>query len=404
MRSGEKQEEMVLETLSVEERQRSFTGTSPLIDLFVLLGRKKRFITYMAAVGTLLAAGLAASTKTLYTATALIMPPPRPQSLSAAFLGQLGAMASSISPGLGLKDPADLYIGILKSRTLADDLVRQFDLRNVYSVGTVSDARGLLLKHASFVSGRDSLIKISVEDTDAKRAAALANAFIDELYKQDNRLAVTESAQRRVFFERQLAQEEQVLAKSETALQQIQQRTGVVHASSQMEVTIQSIAHLKAQIASGEIALQSLRLGATPQNPQVVAAEAELSSMRAHLGGLQSATPGKESGDPLIPFAKTPEVGLQVLRAMRDVKYHEALLEALAKQYEVARIDDAKESQQIQIVDTAVPPEKKSWPPRLLLTLLGTISFTLLGCTWVFAQNSLGYQIGSSKARMLAAD
>lgn len=89
---------------------------------------------------------------------------------------------------------------------------------------------------------------------------------------------------------------------------------------------------------------------------------------------------------------------------MRDVKYHEALLEALAKQYEVARIDDAKESQQIQIVDTAVPPEKKSWPPRLLLTLLGTISFTLLGCTWVFAQNSLGYQIGSSKARMLAAD
>jgi tyrosine-protein kinase Etk/Wzc len=395
---------MVLDTLSIEEGRSSSSASSPLVDLFMLLRRKKRFLGAMALIGTLLAGGWAAYTKTLYTATALIMPPPRPQSLSAAFLGQLGAMAGSLSPALGLKDPADLYIGILKSRTLGDDLVHQFDLKKAYSVPTVSDARGLLLKHASFVSGRDSLIKISVEDTDPKRAAALANAFVAELYQQDNRLAVTESTQRKLFFERQLEEEEQVLARSETTLQQIQQKTGVVHASSQVQATIQSITRLKAEIAGREVALRTLNLGATAQNPKVVAAEAQLGAMRAHLSALESPTSAKVSGDPLIPFSRTPEAGLQVLRATRDVKYHEALLEALAKQYEIARIDDAKESQQIQVVDTAVPPEKKSWPPRLLLTLLGTISFTLLGCLFVFAQHSFSNQIGALRARPVTAD
>ncbi|HEY1214476.1 MAG TPA: Wzz/FepE/Etk N-terminal domain-containing protein, partial [Bryobacteraceae bacterium] len=274
---------MVLDTLSIVDGQGSLSTRSPIADLLAVLGRKKRFLLYLAGVGTLLAGGFALYTKTLYTATALIMPPPRPQSLSAAFLGQLGAMAGSLSPALGLKDPADLYIGILKSRTLDDDLVQQFDLKKIYDVSTVSDARGLLQKHASFVSGRDSLIKISVEDTDPKRAAALANGFIAELYRQDNRLAVTESTQRRLFFERQLEEEEQVLAKSETALQKIQQQTGVVHASSQMEATIQSIARLKAEIAGHEVALQSLKTGATAQNPQVIAEEAQLGAMRAHL-------------------------------------------------------------------------------------------------------------------------
>src|SRR5690348_13887805 len=120
---------MVLDTLSIGDGQGSLSTRSPLADLLAVLGRKKRFLLYMAGVGTLLAGGFAMYTKTLYTATALIMPPPRPQSLSAAFLGQLGAMAGSLSPALGLKDPADLYIGILKSRTLDDDLVQQFDLK-----------------------------------------------------------------------------------------------------------------------------------------------------------------------------------------------------------------------------------------------------------------------------------
>lgn len=373
---------------------RSVGDDSPLADLLSLLVRRRSLLFATTIIGGLISAALAFWLTPLYAATAVIMPPPKAQSLSSAMMGQLGAMAGSLSPALGLKDPADLHIGILKSRTVNDSIVVRFNLVQVYSVKTRTDAVKKLASRASFTAGKDSLIRISVEDADPKRAADIANAYVAELHTQNNRLALTESAQRRLFFERALQKERQVLAEAEERLKLTQTKTGVVEIASQAEGVVRSIAQLQAEIAGREVQLQRLRLSATPQNPDVARQETELAALRAQLAKLESGGTKSRSGDPLIPFSKVPQAGLDSVRVLRDVKYHESLFEVLAKQYEAAQIDEAKESQEIQIVDVAIPPEKKSWPPRLMLTILGSITSAILGCTYLF--------LSSSSARLVA--
>jgi uncharacterized protein involved in exopolysaccharide biosynthesis len=247
------------------------------------------------------------------------------------------------------------------------------------------DARKRLASLSSIAAGKDSLIKISVDDLDRKRAAALANAYVDELYKQTNRLALTESAQRRLFFERQLAAERNALATAEAALKATQERTGVLHVSAQVEAVIRSIAQMRAEISGREVALQSLKTGATDRNPEVVRQETELAALRVQLLKLEASAAGHRAGDPSIPASRVPEVGLEYMRALRELKYHETLFELLTRQYEMARIDEAKESPLIQVVDPAVPPERKSWPPRALFVIAGTLGFGLVGCVFAFA-------------------
>jgi len=154
----------------------------------------------------------------MYTATASIMPPQQQQSTATALLGQLAPIAAVAGSNLGIRSPADLYVAILRSRTIADDLVTAFDLRRLYDKQTMADARKVLARRTSFSTGRDPLITISIEDRDPKRAAAMANAYVSELYKQNGRLALTESAQRRLFFERQMEGQKKALADAEAAL------------------------------------------------------------------------------------------------------------------------------------------------------------------------------------------
>src|ERR1017187_1422994 len=187
-----------------------------LLNLLLTLAERKWFILTMTFAGGVIMAITAFLIPPLYTATASIMPPQQPQSTAAALLGQLGPIAAAAGSSLGLKSPSELYVAILGSRTIADDLIQASDLRRLYDVRTMTDARKALAKRTSFSStNRDPLIRISVEDRDPKRAAALANAYVDELYKQNGRLALTESAQRRLFFERQLETQKSALADAE---------------------------------------------------------------------------------------------------------------------------------------------------------------------------------------------
>src|ERR1051326_7793536 len=209
-----------------------------LLDLLLVVARRKWLILGMSALGAIAATAAALLLPPQFTGTAVIMPPAQQQSTASALLGQLGPIAGLAGRDLGIKNPSDLYIGILTGRTIADDLIVRFDLRRLYRVDTMMDARKRLASLSSIAAGKDSLIKISVDDLDRKRAAALANAYVDELYKQTNRLALTESAQRRLFFERQLAAERNALATAEAALKATQERTGVLHVSAQVEAVI----------------------------------------------------------------------------------------------------------------------------------------------------------------------
>jgi tyrosine-protein kinase Etk/Wzc len=375
------QEEIQLET------RKPASAEFDLLDLLLILAARKRLILLSSAIG-LLVFGLCVYfvVRPMYTGVAVIMPPQQQQSSASALMGQFGALASmsGIGSSLGLKNPNDLYIGILQSQTVADSLVRQFGLMQLYHQKLLSRTRAVLANRSKFVSGKDNLIKISVEDHDPHRAADMANAYVSELYSLNNRLAFTEASQRRFFFEQQLAQEKDRLADAEVALKKTQEATGVIAPSGQTQTIIRQIAELKAQITSREVQLDALRMSSTEQNPDVVRLTAELASLRQQERDLENG-PGKHvPGDISISAANVPGVGLEYIRKERDVKYHQLLFDLLARQYEAARIDEAKSVPVIQVVDRASVPDRKSGPFRALWTLLGGFLGFVLSCAWVF--------------------
>jgi len=368
-----------------------------------LLARKWKLLLLISIAGGVVGLVVALAIPNLYTATAVILPPTKPQSASAALMGQLGGAAGALAPTLGLKDPNEMYIGIMRSRTTSDDLIDGFGLLSIYSSKTRESARRKLLTRANILSGRDSMIRISVEDRDPQRAANLANAYVAELKKQNNRLALTEAGQRRLFFEHEVEAEKNALANAEDALRDTQERTGVVEVSGQAQAVIGSIAKIRAEIAMEEVSLKRLRMGATAENPEVIRDETELAAMRSELAKLEAGNPKQRSGDPLIPSANVPQARLEYVRALRDTKYHETLFEVLSKQYEAAKIDEAKESPVIQVVDPAIPPETKSFPPRLLIVFLGVVLAGVGGMIFVYvadreALQSPGQQVSLPEA------
>ncbi len=355
------------------------TGLS-LMGLLLALAERKWFILLMTLAGGLIMAGIAILLPPTFKSTASILPPQQQQSTASAILGQLGPLAAAAGSNLGIKTPADLYLAILGSRTTADELIQTANLRQVYDVPTLFEARKELSKRTSFSSSRDALISVTVEDRDPKRAAALANGYMDALYRQNSRLALTEASQRRLFFERQLEVQKAQLATAEMTLKTTQEKTGVLQVNSQVEAVIRSMAQLRAEIASREVALASLKNRATGKNPEVIRQEEELAAMGDQLHKLESSTGSRRPGDPMIPTSQVPNAGLEYLRSLRDLKYNEALFELISKQYEAARLDEAKEAPIMQVVDTAVPSERKSWPPRAGFTLAGAFGSALVAC------------------------
>jgi uncharacterized protein involved in exopolysaccharide biosynthesis len=356
------------------------------LDLLLVLAGRKRLIFLTTLAGLLIAALLSFIVPPIFTATAVIMPPQQEESGASALMGQFGALASLTGVGnsLGLKNPNDLYLGILKSQTIADALIKQFNLLAVYHAKTPSGGRKLLAGRSKFISGKDSLISISVLDTDPRRAAAIANAYVNQLHEMNSHLAITQASQRRVFFQEQLSNEKDRLADAEAALKQTEEETGIIEPTGQMETTIRQIAQIQAEITAHEVQLDALRMSSTAQNPDVVRLTTELASLRQQEQDLENRGQGKHlPGDISITSASAPRVGLEYVRKQRDVKYHQLLFDLLARQYEAARIDEAKAAPVIQVVDPALVPDRKSSPWRALWTVIGGFLGFLFSCGWV---------------------
>jgi uncharacterized protein involved in exopolysaccharide biosynthesis len=369
------------------------SGVAPSDLLSTLAARKLVLFGATISCG-LLATIVAFVMPNMYTATAIIMPPDKEQSSSAMMLGQLGPLAAAAGADLGLKNPDDLYLGLLASRTIADQLIHQFELKALYRKKTLTDTRSKLKKRSHFSAGRDSLIVIDIEDTDPARAAAIANAFVYRLDEQDRRLAIGEASQRREFLEKRVAEEKTALAVAEEAMKSTQQKSGMIEVNGQTQVAIVSLAQLRAQITSGEVALERLKMGATPENPAMIQTETELSAMRNQLLKLEKASP---DGSPIVSTSAIPAAGLDYVRRLRDLKYHETLFELLAKQYEAARIDENKAAPPIQVIDTAIPPDKRSGPPRTLIIILGCVVGAGIPITYAYLQ------LGRARERTAAA-
>jgi uncharacterized protein involved in exopolysaccharide biosynthesis len=268
---------------------------------------------------------------------------------------------------------------MIKSRTVEDVMIQRFGLMAEYHQKLLTDGRKAFERHASVDgNGKDGLIRISIEDRDPKRAAELANGYLDQFRKLSEHLAITEASQRRLFFEQQLQQAKDKLADAEQALLQTETRTGVIQLDAQTRALIESAASLRAQIAAKEVEIQSLRTYATDENAQLVQAQEELQGLRAQLAKLGGTAENADTGL-IVPKSKVPQVGLEYIRKLRDVKYEETIFDILARQFEIAKLDEAKEGALIQVVDVAIPPDKRSFPRRGLIVICSTAFGFIVG-------------------------
>ncbi len=377
-----------------------------LLDLALVLGARKRFILLFSFVAALLTAIVVLVIPVTFTATTTMLPPQQQESSGMAMLGQLGGLASLAGGGaasaLGLKNPDDLYIGLLQSENVMDGIIRRFDLMRVYKAKKLGDARKALKSNTKILSEKSSLIGISVEDHDAQRAAEMANAYVDGLHDLMSHLAVTSAAQRRMFFEQQVTQEKNKLTDAEVALEETEKKTGIIQPQGQAQAVIATIMQLQAQISASEVELGALRTSATDQNPEVVTLQSQIAALRAQLADFEKGHPESAAMDEnvLTPTSQVPAASLEYLRRMRDVRYQETLFEFMTRQYEMAKVDEAKQGQMIQVVDPALVPDRRSWPPRTLLTLLAFILGAMFSSFWVILESAYRHTMQDPETAM----
>ncbi len=359
-----------------------------LLDLLIILARHKRFVLGVPLAAAIGAAAIALLLPNIYTGTSRILPPQQSASAGAALLNQLGGalggLAGAAGGALGIRSPNDLYVGMLKSRTVADNLISRFELGKVYDEERPSDTRKRLEKETTIVAGKDGIITIEVDDKSPKRAADLANAYVDELKKLTKVLAVTEASQRRLFFEQQLVQAKDNLIAAEITARQGLQKGGIAQVDAQGRSMIEVTARLRAQISAKEVQLGAMRTFAAEGNPELQRTQEELQSVRRELSRIEGSSPiaAIGRGDAL------GKSGLDNLGRLRDVKYHEFLYEFLAKQYELAKIDEAKDATVIQVMDPAVEPDRKSKPRRSLIVLLSILVALFASIFWAFIREA----------------
>lgn len=279
-----------------------------LLDLLIVLAKHKKMIIGVTFVAALLAVGIALLMTNIYTGTTKILPPQQSQSSASALLNQLGGLAgmTGITSGsLGIKNPNDLYVAMLKSRNITEKIAKRFDLQKVYEQETLTGTLKALEGSTSITTGKDGVITVEVDDKDPQLAANMANAFIEELDKLMQTYSLTDASQKRTFFEQHLRQAKNKLTDAELVLD------------------------------------------------------------------------------------KTPNTSLQYLDAVRNLKYQEALWEILVKQFEMAKLDEAKDFPLIQVLDKATPPEKKSKPKRSLIVMLETLAAFFMAIIWAFIKEAL---------------
>lgn len=347
-----------------------------VVDVLAGLIRQRRLVLGVTAATTTFALVASLMVQPVFTATATILPPQQQSSGLAAALGSLGVLAGAAGGMAGIKNPNDLYVGMLQSQTVSDTLIEKFALQQRYEKETLVETRKALEGSSSISAGKDGLISISVEDKDPKFAADLANAYIVELKKLNQTLAVTDASQRRLFFEKQLEKIKADLADAEVQLKKTQQTTGLVAPEGQVAAVITGVAEIRAQIAAKEVQLAAMRSMVTDSNPDYQRTRQELQAMKQQLQQLESK---EKNGSLSLGAGNLPESGLAYVRALRNMKYQEVLFELMAKQYELAKIDEAKDSSLIQVLDTAKAPDRKSKPKRALMVALGLMGGLFAG-------------------------
>jgi uncharacterized protein involved in exopolysaccharide biosynthesis len=390
--------------MSIKEVDELGTSTVPkvseeasLVESLIVVAKNKRMIAGVTAAAGLAALLVSFVIPNVYLATARLLPPQQAQSSAAALLSQIGGIAGAAAGAAGVKSPNDLYVGMLKSRTVADRMIDKFKLKQSYDTEFYEVARRNLANDTSVESGKDGIIEINVQAADKRLAVLLANGYVDELTKLTKTLAITEASQRRLFFERELATAKNKLAEAETKLKGGLETKGMVSIEADSRALAETTGRLRAQVSVKEIELNSMSAFVTESNSEFLRVKQQLSSLRAELSKLENGE--QDAGNNAA--ARQDKRGLENIQVLRDVKYYQMLSELLAKQYEAARLDEAKDSAIVQVLDPAIEPERRFKPKRGMIVAIAALLgfFASIGLAFFKEAKARGLQSPEDQAR-----
>ncbi|MCI0628370.1 MAG: Wzz/FepE/Etk N-terminal domain-containing protein [Acidobacteria bacterium] len=382
--------------------------------------RRRRFIFRVSIWALLAALAVAFLLPNRYQATARLMPPDNQAASNLAMIaalsnrvGSIGALAGDF---LGLKTSGALFIGMLRSQTLQDRLVERFDLQRVYGKDLVQNAREELADNSLISEDRKSgIITISVTDRDPHRAAAMARAHTEELNRLVTELSTSAARRERIFIEERLKAVQAELDVAAKLFGEFASQNIAIDIKEQGRAMVEAAAVLQGQMIAAESELQGLRQWFTENNVRVRAVRARIEELRRQLeklGGTaasaaQSPSQSREAtrGESLYPsIRRLPLLGVKYAELYRNAKIQETVFELLTQQYELAKVQEAKEIPTIKVLDVAGVPEKKSFPPRLLIAVLLTMLAFTAACVWVLTSAAWKEMDGEDAGRVLAKE
>lgn len=387
--------EMVLGPAPVAEEGAERAASISTTDRLRLLWEHRRHLFRFSAWGLAVATLVAFVIPARYESSTRLMPPDDQSSSGLALMAQLsgrmggglGALAGDV---LGLKTSGSLFLGILTSRTVQDDIINKFDLKRVYWVRTWESARRELAARTALSEDRKSgIIYISVVDHDPQRAAAIAKEYVNELNSVVSRLNTSSAHRERVFLEERLAQVKQDLESAEKEFSNFASKSGAIDIKEQGKAMVGGAATLQGELIAAESELQGLKQIYSPQNVRVRSLQAKVTELHNQLDRLAGKSDGGESlADPkesaLYPsIRQLPVLGVGFADLYRRTKVQEVVFETLTQEYELAKVTEAKDTPNVQVLDPAIVPERKSFPPRVLIMFLGLFLSFAAGAIWV---------------------
>lgn len=372
-----------------------------------LLWDRRRVLARATLGGLLLATVIAFITPKRYQSTTQLMPPDDQtgsgMAMAAALAGRMsGALSGLAGDALGLKSSGDLFIGILNSRTVQDDVVNKFDLRKVYGTSRADLARRRLAENTAISQDRKSgIITIAVTDHSAQRAAAIAGEYVAELNTVASQLSTSSAHRERVFLEGRLAQVKEDLESAEKDFSEFASKNAAIDIKEQGRAMVESAATVEGQLIAAQSELQGVKQIYSENNVRVRSLRARISELQSQLqrlGGKQEIAAdaaNSDTGDLYPSIRKLPLLGVPYADLYRRTRVQEAVFESLTQEYELAKVAEAKELPSVKVLDVADVPEYKSFPPRLAIIVLGALCGLCVG---------VGYLVGKARWEEAAPD
>lgn len=389
--------------LSLEDQEGEKERRERTVVRLRLLWKQRGFLARFAATGLVAAILTALLIPNRFTSTARLMPPDQQGSGGMAMLaalagkasGPLGTLGTLGGELLGLKTTGDLFIGILESRTVKDDLIAKFDLRKSYREKRWEDARKDLARRTDLSQDRKSeIITIEVTDWSPRKAQQMAQEYVNELNSVVINLNTGSAHRERVFLEGRLVQVQQDLETAEKQFSQFASKNTAIDIQEQGKAMIEAGATLEGQLIAAQTELEGLRQIYTDNNVRVRETQARIDELRRNLqklGGKAGAAASSEESDVdslYPPIRQLPVLGVAYADLYRRTKVEEAVFETLTQEYELAKVEEAKETPSVKVLDSPDLPEKKAFPPRLLIIFLGTLFSLGLGITWILGHDA----------------